>query len=387
MKKSLIFIALALLTGAVSAQIKEVKSAKKTASGALDVAELTEARNLIEAAKKDPTTKDLVLTWYVDGYIWQRAFEIEDNKRFEIPIPGKPNEAIMSEAAYKALISFAIVDSLDQIQAKTNPEAKGKLEYRKKNGDQILAMKLYILNYGALEYEAQKLKNARDIFKAIVKMQSMPLITESKSYDAKDSLFIKAKAFLATTYLDLYNSQKETEVEEAKKTLDEALAAYPENSSFLGAKIEQNISENKADEALENINKVIAKQPNNFVLFWLRGIIYASKGNMFNESKADFEKAIEIKPDFYQATSSIAELYIKEGEQSYNLSNSTKNPKEAAILLEKANSSYKQAIPYLEKVLLVNPKDDSSLKTLQNLYRKLKMYDKEAEIKAKRASL
>ncbi len=190
MKKSLIFIALALLTGAASAQIKEVKSAKKTASGALDVAELTEARNLIEAAKKDPTTKDLVLTWYVDGYIWQRAFEIEDNKRFEIPVPGKPNEAIMSEAAYKTLISFAIVDSLDQIQAKTNPEAKGKLEYRKKNGDQILAMKLYILNYGALEYEAQRLKNARDIFKAIVKMQSMPLITESKAYNANDSLFI-----------------------------------------------------------------------------------------------------------------------------------------------------------------------------------------------------
>ena len=107
----------------------------------------------------------------------------------------------------------------------------------------------------------------------------------------------------------------------------------------------------------------------------------------FEAARADMNAAIEKQPDFYEAIVMLADIDKAEADKYFNffMDWEMKKPSEAKTAKAKSDQLYNNAISIYEKArLMKNNTDDNVLRNLQQLYRKMKQYDKEKEIRALR---
>ncbi|MDR3704519.1 MAG: hypothetical protein P4L28_01265 [Paludibacteraceae bacterium] len=382
MRKIILILALAVTSSLTFAQVENVKKAKSKASSD-DSADVATAQTLITAALKDETTKNTVDAWYVNGLVYSKMFELQDNKRLEVPAR-KPDENIQSEVAYKAFKAWIVADSLDVVESKNNPKRKGKLKYREDIVEKIAPTKAYINNYGNILFNKQDFEGAKAVYEDFLSIPNLEMFKGSDKISPKDSLFIFTQNNLKLVFKRLcykYLDAKDSVM--YLKTLNEAIAVYPTDDYFLRNKIQYSI--NKGDEkgALENIDKTLALNPKNEVLYYVRGYIYAIKPDKQKEALADFQKAIDLKPDYAEAIAGYGDVLFGEGDIYYKKSVMASNSA-ADALKKSADDLYRQAITYYEKARSLKYNDDTMLRRLQSIYRKLQMFDKEKEIRTAR---
>ncbi|MDR1679567.1 MAG: tetratricopeptide repeat protein [Prevotellaceae bacterium] len=377
MKKVVLLLAAALGTSFAFAQVGNVKKARK--------ADFSEAKQLIEAAQKDETTKNSAETWYVGGLIYAKQWEKEDDKRFEIP-PQQPNVDLQSECAYNAFQAWIVADSLDALEAQNNPKRKGKLEYRKEISKKLATMKEYINNYGNIAYNKDNFALAFKAYSDFMSLPNLEMFKGTELINANDSSFIFANENAELTLRRLYVQQKQANDEAAAlKTLELAVKKYPNNSFFLTSQIDYNLKHGKIEQAVNDIQTAINLNPNNPTLYWVRGFIFKAQ-NKIPEAKADLEKAISLKPDYADAIADYGLLIKLDADSLYEKGSFSKSNAEAAVALKEADEKYKESISYLEKArtLQGDRVEDMLLQNLQGMYRKLKMFDKEKEIRKAR---
>lgn len=383
MKKAILLLALAASTSLSFAQVEKVKEAKKKASS--ETPDFEGAKAAIEAALQDESTKNACETWYTKGLVYFKMFEFEDNKRFEVPA-GTPDVNVQSEASYNALKAWMISDSLDVVESTTDPKRKGKLKFRKDVAEKLASMKNYISNYGTILYQKDDFAGAIKSYKDFTALPNLDIFKGTDLMPAADSAFIDAKANIEVSYRKLYSKQVAmNDIAGSLKTLEYGVANYPNNSFFLVNKIDYDIKNNNAEGALSNIEKAIQLNPTNFMFYYVRGYIYSTKKDKVMEAKADFEKAVSLKPDFADAQIGLGSLYYEIAQKSYERASfDIKDPKAADVEMKKAEELYKQALPYFEKARELKSTEPAMLQKMQGIYRKLKMSDKEKEIKALR---
>ncbi len=381
MKKTILLLALSLATAFTFAQKENLKKAKKFASSSTPNFE--EAKSLIDAALKDETTKNQAETWYIKGLIYSKMFEFEDNKRFNVP-PGKPDVNIQSEAAYNAYKIWVVADSLDVVESKTDPKRKGKLKYRKDITKALISMKNYINNYGNILFEKQDYAGAIEAFEDFVAFPNMEMFNEESKLDKNDSVYIFAKQNIEIALKQLYVQQtKANDTVAFLATLDKGMELFPSSKFFIEYRINYDIHTGNVDNAIAQINKAISVDPNNAAYYRTRGYIYKAIKKR-QEAKDDFLKAIELKPDYYDALFDYG-LFLKEiADELYEKASFAGSTAAAEQAMGAVNKQYEESLVYLEKAKALNSTDDVLLQTLQGLYRKLKMYDKEKAVRAER---
>ena len=107
-------------------------------------------------------------------------------------------------------------------------------------------------------------------------------------------------------------------------------------------------------KATELLDKAIANDPNNAQLYSVRGSMLEVLEDI-DGAMANFDKAIELKPDFKDAWLGKARLI-------YN---------KAFKMEQKALEVYKESIPFFEKVIELDSEDYETMKTLRGLFYKL----------------
>ena len=121
------------------------------------------AIRMADAAISNPEAQNSCEAWYIKGQIYQKQFDFEQDKLFQVP-PQNPNQEIQSEAAYKAFETWLIADSLDVVESQNNPKRKGKLKYRSDIAKFVYKYKDYASNYGAILFQEGKVEEANRIF-------------------------------------------------------------------------------------------------------------------------------------------------------------------------------------------------------------------------------
>jgi tetratricopeptide (TPR) repeat protein len=145
----------------------------------------------------------------------------------------------------------------------------------------------------------------------------------------------------------------------------------------------------KTDMLIAKLTEAINLKPDNEILYDNRGLLYHHQKD-FAKAEADYKKALELKPGFMDANYNLGSLYFNQAAELANAANSIKNNDEFDKAKKKYEAKFKEAAPYLEKSLELNPQkteDDQALykgtlNSLKQLYARTGEMEKYNKIKA-----
>jgi len=95
------------------------------------------------------------------------------------------------------------------------------------------------------------------------------------------------------------------------------------------------LNEGKYEEAIEKFTEAITEDPENPVFYYYRGAAFEKTGDL-DKSMEDYQKSVELKPDFILPTANIGKIYAKKRE----FEKAIEFYKEAAELGDKDATNY-----------------------------------------------
>ncbi len=210
-------------------------------------------------------------------------------------------------------------------------------------------------------------KNAKKTDEAIKYFKQLKDMNYGKDENAKSAIYL----MLAQEYL------AKGDTTHYFKTLQKGRKKYPESSVLLVETINYYINANKAKEAKDMLILATKSDPNNKMLYFNLGTIY-EKQDSLNKAIEMYKKSLEIDPNYTAALYNLGALYNNQGanlvKEADNIPPTEQKKYDAKI--KEANEAFKKALPYLEKVHELDPKDMSTKVALKGIYYSLRMMDK-----------
>jgi len=106
--------------------------------------------------------------------------------------------------------------------------------------------------------------------------------------------------------------------------------------------------------------------------------------NNLAEAEKAYLKAIELKPDYFEANYNLGALYVNQAAEIQNEANKLKlNDPTYDSKKAEADKILQKSIPYLETATQLDPKDKSTLLALKEIYTRLSMYEKLKNVNSK----
>ncbi|MFP2994406.1 tetratricopeptide repeat protein [Spongiivirga sp. MCCC 1A20706] len=179
-------------------------------------------------------------------------------------------------------------------------------------------------------------------------------------------------------------------IDKAIEAVKEARAANPDDMDLLLTEANFYIKVDQKDKFKALMEEAIQKDPNNPTLYFNLGVITADQGDSA-KAKELYEKTVELDPNYSAAYLNMAALLLggegKIVDEMNSLGTSRADNAKYETLRKKRETLYRDAVPYLEKVLELKPKDIDATKTLMNIYGTLDNIEKFREMKSKLATL
>ncbi len=363
---------------------------------------LNKAKEYIDGVT-EAETLEKPKVWYYRGNIY-----------YEIAISKNPIHANLSpNPAYEAALAY-------QKCLAINP----KYEFAGEANKKMQICGNLMVNSGVGFYSEKKYAEALDVFEKWIKVAE-----DNKSFDtlAVRNAFLSAregknteKAFFyvnklitakaggSPAYIDLSNLYAaKGDTANAIKALQDAQAAYGKDINLIIAEVNFYLMMNDKVNAEKKLREAIAVDGKNYLLFFAAGAVYSDLGKAAEEKKdvetakaqytkaeENFNKALEIKPDYGDAWYNLGVVYINRGNtilDGYNVLNEQRKFKEADLEKVKWMDLFTKAIEYIEKAraTVADPKKDGEtadayftyLKALKELYSKVDNTDKYLEMK------
>lgn len=182
----------------------------------------------------------------------------------------------------------------------------------------------------------------------------------------------------------IYVNQGESE--KALAAIKEARVKNPTDVNLIINEANVQYKLGNKEKYSELIKEATEKDPNNADLLYNLGVISNDTGNP-EAAKAYYKKAIEIDGSYTNAYTNLSALILA-GEKAIvekmnGLGNSSRDNKLYDTLKAKRTALYKEAIPYLEKVLEFDSKNMDVANTLINIYSIVGEYAKLKVLKEK----
>lgn len=377
MKKVMILLAVLLTANVMMAQKKDRTDAymyNKNGQYAKAMASIEKCVNHEQFAGMKPN--DQAQAWLYRAAIYQNIIQSGD----EALIAQAPNAL---EIVYESLMNCM-----------KNPE------YLNDNKQEIYQRVGNVMNTyytkGADDYNTGKFAEAAPMFK-----KAYDIAKSLGSSDANDMLnFAATSALRAEDYataLGYFNELKNNGVdgvdvykhlaacyngmgdsENAMAMINAGLEKDPSDASLIVEKVNAYMKEGKSVEAVEDINKLLALDPQNAQLLFVLGTIYGDENNkdVYDTEKAKkyYEDAIEINPDYYDAIYNLGALYITMSNKLKTEANELplNKVKEYNDLVKQAEDLVRTGLPYVKKAYETQPTPEVK-NVLKTMYVQLKM--------------
>lgn len=373
--------------GAIAQKGKVTSALSYIDQGALD-----KAKEALDQALVNEKSKDWFNTYFAKGKLCQAIYEA-DNPKYSSYYADPLAEAY---AAYEKAISL-------------DPKGSTKKKIITNMIYNSLALDLY--SQGSKRFEAKDYEGALKSFATQIE------ITESDKYAGALDTGMYYNAGLAAINSKKYEDaikyfQKCADMKyqginphiqiyecmmglgdtiKAESYLLELPQKFPGDNQVILQLIDFYLKADKPDEAQKYIKIAKEADPNNYSLYFAAGIMYLNQ-NKFDEAIAELTKSVEIKNDLYDTQYGLGAAYINKAADMFQKANDIMDVNEYNAAIEQANAVYAKALPYMEKALELKPDDVYTLRSLQELYYRLKQKDpslnsKYEETRAKLSSL
>lgn len=373
MKKLTILLALFITVSAVYAQKSKVVSAYNyKENGQLD-----KAKNAIDEASKNPSSNTLAKTWLYKGQIYMAIYEskIKD---------------------YKSLSDNPLEIAKESLNKCIELDDKGRYKEDARKDLRILAWLYYSSGY-TCNQKGEYADAQKHFQEASLLFGEAPEADTSLYYAGicaeLDSNYSEAKnifAALSTKGFDkplIYKSLSRiyTGEKDEQKAIDivkKGLEKFPGDLDLIVAEVNVYLAFDKTEEAINSLKLAIEMNPENENLYYVLGAKYSTlreeaeknknweeAEKLYLESEKQYMKTLEMNPKHFDAQYNFGALYNNYAAAIMGEANSLPfgDPK-YDTLKAKADELLKKAIPELEKALVLDPNDYSTLVTLRTLY-------------------
>ena len=207
------------------------------------------------------------------------------------------------------------------------------------------------------------------------------LLKSSKDYSnprigQTDSRFPEIVKNIALIYVQQgKNDLAEAAIKEAREIQPDDVSLLL-NEADLYIRISNN-SDNDEDRLLYRnkfktlMEKAIELDPDNGILYYNLGVIYAEQGEL-TLAKEKYFQAIKLIPDYVDAYLNLVSVILEDEvaivEEMNNLGTSKKDNLRYDELKVKREDLYRECVPLLEELLNVSPTNIDALNTLKNIY-------------------
>ena len=379
MKKFFLLIAVVSISlGAMSQKGKVTSALSLIDQGALD-----KAKEAIDQAMVNEKSKDWFNTYFAKGKLGQAVFE-SDNPKFkafytdplgeaysafekamELDTKGGTKKRIITNMIYNTLAVNLYTQGSGQFEAKDFTGALKSFETQIiiTEGDKYVGVVdtgMYY-NAGLAAINAGKYQDAIKYFDSCIEMKYLGITPHIQVYES---------------YLGLGDTLK------AEQYLLDLPGKYPEDNTVTLQLIDHYIKSNNNDEALKYMKIAKEADPNNFSLYFAEGIIYLNQ-NKFDEAIPNLVRSIELKPDLYDSQYGLGAAYINKASDMFVKANDIMDVNKYSAAIDEAMLVFAKALPFMEKAYELKPDDVFAMRSLKELYYRLKMTDKYDAIKAK----
>ena len=393
MKRLVFTLAMSLIVCVSFGQKKAVSSAKNEIKGGAPNFE--EARKLIKEAQVNQETEAQAETWFVAGQIENKQLDTENMKEI---LGQDPNRTIMYTALSNIYPYFEKAYELDQL-----PDEKGKVKpkFTKDIRSLMKANRVHYFNAGVYYYDNKDYQQAYDNFKMYGDISTLPMMSrEDFPQNANDSTEMQVRfyagmaASLIPNHDDaiaIYSELKDKGYADAElyqrlvyeyeqvsdsvslvNILKEGMVKFPENDFFLLNLINININTENTSQAIIYLNEAIAKNPANAQLYDVLGQVYEIEKN-YDKAFENLKKALEIDPNNADYLSHTGKVYYNLGVETRGNADNIAEKQQYEQEFQKAQSYFKEAIPYFEKAYELNPDDSNAIFALRSIYYNLGM--------------
>lgn len=371
------------------AQKSNVNGAKNKALS-VDNPDYNAAKDMIQAALVNDETKDFTNTWYIAGLVYEKAADAE----FLKTQTGAGSDEAMGEDALKAIEYYTKAYEMD-----LRPDAKGKVKPKFTNKIKASMLNIYrkmmLVNYGVKKFEQKEWEGAINGFETHTNIVDMPFFEGDKNAPVKDSTYYDIKIYAAQSawagdmnqraikmytalkpsghkannvlqvLCQLYQNEKDTANYIA--SLQEGVEKFPHEFYYLGNLINHYVYGGEPEKATEYLDKAIEKDQNNPQLYNVKGSMLELKED-FDGAMANFDKALSLKPDMAEAWVNKGRLVYNKAFKAEGEANKIRDFKQLDAAMVEVNKIYKEAIPFFEKAIEINPNDLEAMKILRGLY-------------------
>ena len=397
--KKLIYLSLLLITFSVFSQKKELRTALKLMNQNFHteaLAELSKIEGIISGSESKLQSQ----YYYLLGWAQKMDKNFESsiiNLKKVIEIDKSSDNAVQSSKIINEveieLVNLAIEDNdakkfvtaseklyLAYSINKDNPSNQNYLYFsagslvNAKEYEKALEYyeNLKTIGYTGVQnqYFVTELKSEQEI--EVTEQQYEILKNRSKEYsnpriNKTQSRLPEIVKNIALIYVQLGENEK------AISAIQDARKINPDDVNLILNEADLYIRLGDRNKFKELMEQAIKKDPNNAVLYYNLGVINGEQG-MTDDAIAYYKKALELDPK-YSATYLNLVGIILQGEaelveQMNELATSTKRSdfEKYDRLKEEREALYISCLPYLEKLIEIDPNNIEALKTAKNIY-------------------
>jgi tetratricopeptide (TPR) repeat protein len=163
------------------------------------------------------------------------------------------------------------------------------------------------------------------------------------------------------------------EVDLAISAIKEARAINPDDINLLLSEADLYIKLGDRDKFKELMQLAVEKDPNNAILYYNLGVINAEQGD-FEQAKTYYLKALELDNTYTATYLNLVGLILEsEGPLVEEMNKLVTSRKRSDLdkydqLEAQRIGLYKECLPYLEKLIEIDPNNIEAIKTAKNIY-------------------
>lgn len=396
MKKLYAILIIGVLAIAASAQQRTVSEVKKSIEGMnLSIENIKSAMNRLKPAFTNDETKELAETWYVAGRVQYRLYDKYMSNR---AIGKKVDAKAMGHALIEGYEHFNKALKLDTIIEKgknglpiidrktMRPKVKTKFsqdilrrinehmnDYNKVGGE-LYNVKDWDGAYQAWEIFCQLVSRSGTMPDSVLgQTRYFQAITRWQQNDNRNAadLFAQARALgynkkeafdYALVCLSALNDDMGI-----VRTAAEAYEAFgTADLQYIRILINNHINREEYAQANELIDKAIAVNDDDAELHNLKGLVIEQQDGI-EAAFPHFKRSAELAPDNAQTLFNVGRYYYNQAatitDKNPNLSRKDFN--------KKVQPLYREAMPYFEHALQLDPDNEEVKNALRNIYYKL----------------